>query len=408
MVDGNDGQLKGIYRFFQNTKVTEQKVLETHYLNTIERMQAYRGKIHLLNDTCFVSPSKGMDGLLSRGIGKNNCVRTHYCLAVSEDKKHLFGILNFHSFSGPLDKKHPDIGNESDIWIKIAENCINLINASTQGKKLLSKCIFIADREGDEYRLLAFLLRNELSFIIRSQYDRRITFEGEEIKLSDALIDSSKHGRVYSISTNKNGVLVNVPVQRSVLRNILVPVPNKLPKSFNPLEINIVNVSEVTPKEKPVNWRLLTTEDVSTTSASQLVVNGYSNRWIIEEVNKAAKSGVSVEKRQFTDIDHYLPFLAMAFVVAWRMVALRTTVEVSPGTKINEAFTEDEVAYMQAEAMKKEMKMKNVKDALIFIARLGGYTGRYDRPGWQLLWQGWMKFYERVEGFITAKELYSI
>ena len=44
----------------------------------------------------------------------------------------------------------------------------------------------------------------------------------------------------------------------------------------------------------------------------------------------------------------------------------------------------------------------NVKDAIYFIGKLGGFTDRYARPGWQILWQGWMKFYERVAGFTLA------
>ncbi len=43
MTSGNDGQLKGIYRFFRNEKVDDKKILQTHALNTIERMQAYKG-----------------------------------------------------------------------------------------------------------------------------------------------------------------------------------------------------------------------------------------------------------------------------------------------------------------------------------------------------------------------------
>ncbi|MEI8346621.1 MAG: hypothetical protein WCG27_04085, partial [Pseudomonadota bacterium] len=66
-----------IYRFFQNGKVNDKKILQTHFLNTLERMTAYRGKILLISDSTFVSPAKLMDGLLSRGKGKENCIRVH-------------------------------------------------------------------------------------------------------------------------------------------------------------------------------------------------------------------------------------------------------------------------------------------------------------------------------------------
>jgi hypothetical protein len=94
----------------------------------------------------------------------------------------------------------------------------------------------------------------------------------------------------------------------------------------------------------------------------------------------------------------------MAFVVAWRLVALRTVVEVSPNTSVAKAFTPDEVAYMKAQAKKFKLAMKTVEDGLFLIARLGGFTGRYERAGWQILWKGWIKFHERVSGFILARE----
>ena len=75
----------------------------------------------------------------------------------------------------------------------------------------------------------------------------------------------------------------------------------------------------------------------------------------------------------------------MAFVVAWRMVALRTVAEISPDSKLNRAFEEEEVLYLKAEAKGKGLEMKFVKDALHLIARFGGFTGSYKRPGWQIL-----------------------
>jgi hypothetical protein len=97
----------------------------------------------------------------------------------------------------------------------------------------------------------------------------------------------------------------------------------------------------------------------------------------------------------------------MAFVLAWRIVALRTTAEISPKTPIGEAFIPEEVDYMKAQAKEMDLPMKNVKDAIYFISKLGGFTDRYERAGWQILWQGWMKFYERVAGFTLARKVSS-
>lgn len=403
MTNGKDGDLKAIYRFFQNDKVDDQKLLHTHYLNTIERMEAYRGKILLLNDSCFVTPTKKFNGLLTRGKGKDNCVRTHYCLAISDDGKHIFGILNYHALSDPIAERYPELRDESDIWIFTVEKCIELILSSSQGPKLLARCLFVADREGDEFELIHFLNENKLGFIIRSQYNRKGLYENREIKLDEIEDKSKKHGESYKIKTQVDKEIKEVQVKRSVLRNITIDPPSLIKKDFSQINLNIVLVRDIDTNGDTVKWRLHTSETVDNSAESQLIVSSYSHRWKIEEVNKGAKTGVRVEDRQFTELDHFLPFLALAFVVAWRIVALRTIVEVSPETPVKKAFIPDEVGYLKSQAEQFDLPMKTVKDGLYLIARLGGFTNRYERPGWQILWQGWIKFHERVEGYSLAK-----
>ena len=357
MTDGNDGQLKAIYRFFQNPKVDDQKLLQTHYLNTIDRMINYKGKILLVCDSCFISPAKGFDGLMTRGKGKDNCIRSHYCLAISEDGKHLLGILDIQFLSDPINRRHPELRDESDIWIFTAQNCIDLINMSSQGNKLLSRCIFVADREADEFELINFLKKSNLGFVIRSQYDRKIIFESNESKLNEIESFSKGHGSTYTVTTLQKNKKVDVLVKRSVLRNVIFIPPITVEKSYLPIEVNIVLVQEVPGEINELKWRLITSENIDNSSNSQEIVTYYSHRWKIEEVNKGAKTGVRIEERQFTDASHCISFLAMAFVVAWRMVALRTVAEISPKTPIEEAFTSEEVAYMKEQTKEMDLPM---------------------------------------------------
>lgn len=399
--NGHDSQLKAIYRFFQNEKINDSNIMTTHYENTVARMNAYAGKILLLNDSCFVTPAKGMEGLLTRGKGKDNCVRTHYCLAVSEDGVHIFGLLDYFCYHGKI--QHDEIKDESDLWLLVAKNSINRIN---QFNGLIERCLYLGDREADDFALMSFLTENDLGMIIRSQYNREIMFDEEQGRLFDYLSLAKIHGASYTIKTKKDDTLKEVEVQRSVLRNLTIFPPSGEKKDNVPLELSMVHVEEINPDDKPVSWRLWTTEPINNSSQSASVVDSYSHRWKIEEVNKGTKTGVKVEQRQFTDLDHFLPFLAMAFVIGWRIVALRNAVDVNPDEKLTNGFNNDEIAYLEAEGRKNKIPMETIKDALYFIARLGGFTGRYPRPGWQILWQGWMTFYPRVEGFILAKSSY--
>ena len=200
MTESHRKQLKGIYRFFQNKKVSEGKILQAHYANTVERMDEYKGEVFLLNDTTFVSPAKAMDGLMDRGKGKANCIRVHITLAISQDGNQLFGILSYNSLSKKTKEQYPELEDESNIWMKTTEDTINNIHTfSLRGDRLLSRCTFIADREADEFELMRFLIKNNLNFIIRSQYNRNIETDGKEKKLFDLVPSSKKHGSRYII-----------------------------------------------------------------------------------------------------------------------------------------------------------------------------------------------------------------
>jgi len=400
--NGNDSQLKAIYRFFQNERVNEANILATHYTNTALRMFHYSGKILLLNDSCFVTPTKSMEGLLTRGKGKDNCVRTHYALAVSEDGVHIFGILDFSILAGPISERHPELKDESDIWLQTADRCVQRINAVCPNKTLLKRCLFISDREGDEFELMANLQKLELGFIIRSQYDRKIIFDEVDDKLFEALSHAKKHGQPYTIKTKDESKIVKIEVERSVLRNITIIPPAKN-KDLSPIEIDMVEVRSCLSSSVNISWRLWTTEEISTVDQSASIVSYYAHRWKIEEVNKAAKTGVRIEDRQFTELEHFMPFVSMAFVIAWRIVAVRTITDASPDGEISTGFTKEEESYLKAEAKKMKLEMNTISDAIYLISKLGGFTDRYEKAGWQILWQGWMRFYERVEGFILAR-----
>lgn len=400
---GNDGQLKAMYRFCQNPKVNYHKMMRPHYLNTLARMDAYPGNILVANDSTFITPTKSFIGLMTRGKGKDNCVRAHYALAVSEDGHHIFGILDFQVISDPLSESQPDLKDESEIWLKTASNCLNLIRASKDPQKLLSRLIFIGDREADEYELMKFLSENNFKYIIRCQYDRNLSKEGKTGKREDFLDQIRKHGASYKIMAQVEKKRREAHVQRSVLRTLSVIPPVKHRGDKNLIQ-SLVLVDELDQEQSPIAWKLWTNLEVNNPEQSEFVVTTYTHRWKIEEVNKAAKTGVGVEERQFTELDHFLPFLAMAFVIAWRIVAVRTIAEHSPETKISEAFTPDEEYYLKAIGKKQGKKMETVDQALEHISRLGGFTGRYARAGWQILWTGWMRFSERVEGVALTRE----
>ena len=65
-----------------------------------------------------------------------------------------------------------------------------------------------------------------------------------------------------------------------------------------------------------------------------------------QQTTLGGKIRVRVEDRQFTDLNHFVRFLSMAFVVAWRMLALRTIGEIDGKVDIRKAFTKESFEVM--------------------------------------------------------------
>lgn len=345
---------------------------------------------------------------MNRGKGKKNCVRSHYCLAVSEDGHHIFGIISFFVISANFKELHPDMEDESDIWQKVIGEAVNNIKADIDREKILNRCLFVADREADDFELMQFLSKAGLGFVIRGQYNRKVfaqnLAESEQSKLFALFPHAKKHGASYKVKVQDKNETRRVVVERRVLRDVSITPPANEKTSSNPLQLNFVKIQSKDPAED-LSWMLWTTEKITSAQSSAAIVEHYSHRWKIEEVNKGAKTGVRVEDRQFTDLDNFYAFMIVCFIIGWRIVATRTLAIHSKKEKLEESFCPTEVSYLKAQAKKMGLKMKFLHDAINLIAKLGGFTSSYENPGWIVLWQGWIRFYERSDNASNSSEI---
>ncbi len=410
---GNKDELKAFYRFFQNKNVTDQNVLQTHYKNTILRCFESKCPIFLITDSIYMSPAKykSMDGLKDLGKGKKNGLRMHYMIAVNANTGDVLGITDLRIIRDEITKTNITLKDESDIWKLVAQatvkNIKNLL-PEKDAEKLISACTYIADREGDDYDLFLCLESLDLHYIIRSQYDRKMGDENseEKLKISEFEEDEIKHAEPYEITVQeKDGGKRSALVQRSVLKNCTIYPPADQSEK-EPIKVCIVFVREIDPPpgKEQVNWKLLTSHPVKNSKDSEGIVSAYKARWKIEELNKCAKSGVLLEKRQFKDLDRLLPAISIIFVVAWRILYIRDIGKNKEDTSIQEVFSKEEVAYLNDKLSPEEGKYLTVTDAMGYIAKEGGFLGYYDNPGWIILWRGWFKFVLLVEGYTFGKK----
>ena len=212
----------------------------------------------------------------------------------------------------------------------------------TAATKRLSGCttIHIADREGDHYTLLGGALEQKQRFVIRVRVSERRarTTDGAEGTLKE--LAQSRQGmfhREVPLSSRKapsqpRAAKTYPPraARSATLEFSATEVEIRKPRYVkdlpDALTLNMIHVREPNPPlgEKPIEWLLFTTESVATDKDIEDVVDLYRARWLIEECNKALKTGCQYEQRQLESREALLTLLAMSLPIACELLWLRS------------------------------------------------------------------------------------
>ena len=201
--------------------------------------------------------------------------------------------------------------------------------------------IHVMDREGDNYELLAHLQQHQERFVVRLHYDRRLTRGGARGRAGHlggrqavrrALRTSGD--RVGAAGRHAAPALGEAPAGprharrdgalRRRGRDAQAPARSS-PSVARLLAVHVVYATEVHPPdgEPPIEWRLVTTEPITTTEQVLRIVEWYRTRWLIEEFFKCLKTGCAYEKRQLESLDTLLVALALLAPIAWQLLLMR-------------------------------------------------------------------------------------
>jgi len=187
-----------------------------------------------------------------------------------------------------------------------------------------------------------------------------------------------------------------------VLRRPLHGADPALPQT---LAVTLVEVRETAPPvdgSKPIHWRLLTTHAVANLAQAQHMVDLYRLRWIIEEFFSTLKrAGFDIEAADISEPQAMINFVAASTIAA---VTIKQLVQARDGTtdqRLTDAFDPDDQPILEAVSARLEGKTDrqrnpHPKASLAFaawvIARLGGWTGYYGKPGPKVMRIGLAEF----------------
>lgn len=267
----------------------------------------------------------------------------------------------------------------------------------------------VSDRESDIYEHFVQCPDN-MHLIVRACQNRRIETDDEaQIELLFAHIDGlPEQGRLAAeipAAPGREARTSELAVRfgRVELRRPLHGASDLPPTTV----LTIVDVREIpTADEKPIHWRLLTTHVVTSLADAQRIVGLYRMRWVAEEYFHTIKTaGFSIEQADIAEPEVMIRLVAAIAVAAVTVMQLVKARDGTTGQGLVEAFEVDDQPILEAisdrlEGKTTRQKNPHPKGSLAFaawvIARLGGWTGYYDKPGPKTMRRG-LEDFQRIK-----------
>ena len=412
---GSWGDLKAAYRLLNHPDIRPEQLTAVHRRRVRQRAEQ-EPVVLCVQDTTDLDYTHrtGVRGLGKIGDGGGRGFRQHAGLACTEDGA-ILGILAHTWFlpceppEGETRRQRQQRWSEPDVWGEIAEE-LGAWPAS-------SRLIHVGDRHSDVFRFLCGCRRGGHGFLVRAMHDRYVDDGTERLwqRLQRAPARFVQTVGVGAQRTRRNRLKRKGRSARVTVRytSVMLPPPRNDPRTAgeSPIRAWAVYVREEDPPagEDPVEWMLLSSEPIRRNADARRCLRRYRLRWRIEEWHRAFKEGCKVERSQLDDVSDLQRLVALAGVIAIRMLQLRDLADPAHPDADNPAALQayapplwlDVVSRLSSVAV----EALTPKTFLWAIARRGGFLGRtHDgHPGWKVLWRGWYDIQRMVEGLALMR-----
>lgn len=414
-------ETKAAYRFFNNPKVTAEKILMPHKLATINRVKECK-KVFLLQDTTELdySSQKCKQDVGPSHYGNEKILFLHPSLLVNEQGTAL-GIYDDYQWfrqelkrktktrqylaNELLHKKHVS-EKESYRWLLGYRHACEISTMCPD-----TKVIMIADREGDLYDLYDECEKNrgiKADWLIRAKITKRALLnednEKDQYLLDKKIYNLSPVGIIEFNLPKRNGESGRVVQQElRIARLTLHPPTGRRGKlRCSPVQVTVLLAKEINIPEnqEPINWWLITSIKPEELQSPSDLIKWYLLRWKIEIFFRILKSGCKVEELQLENSNRLRPCLAMYLIIAWRILFFTTISQTHEEVKCNVILSEEEwkTAWLLIKKQKLPHKIPTIREMVIIIAKLGGYLARKSDspPGPKAIWLGLTYLYHAL------------
>jgi hypothetical protein len=420
--EGNSALSEGAYRLFRNDAIDVDAIADSGFAATAKRVTNY-SELLAVEDTTTLSYAHRVTTELGDMGGKANSQQrgfhVHSVLLVdplSEDTVGLIAQQRWCRDTAKRGQRHQNKSRayeekESYKWQSASEQVVKRLGNT------MSRVIAVCDREADVYEYLMYKIDTQQRYIIRACWDRRLEDDTDNLFVSIAqtpplgehTITITQRGGAHGRAARQ--VCLTLHSQRVTLQ-----APKRMGAKLEPIEVNAVLAQELNPPkgEDSLCWLLLTSEPVDDLMAAQKILHCYSLRWRIEDFHKAWKSGAKVEKQRMQSADNLERVAVILAFIAVRLLQLRegftaTNKKLIQPCNVILEEVQWRILWVTTEKEKPPNKVPSQQWAYYAIAKLGGWmdTKGTGRVGWNALWQGWFRLTDRVEAYISSRDLVS-
>jgi Transposase DDE domain len=397
-------------RFLYNKSVTAAEMAQHAARSTAVRV-AGRDVIAIQDTSELVLGGRRARANGFGRVGKGGIVSgllLHSVLAVEAGTGALLGLVDSKVWNReegelPHRRLRAITEKESQRWLDGSSRASEVLAAA-------SSITGISDREGDIYQHFAMRPSN-MHLIVRACQDRLIAAEAMDTSpLLSAFTNSipeqgrftvqlpaapGRKARVAELAVRFAPVALRRPVHGA----------RDLPKTVSLTVVDVRETSAPADDSEPLHWRLLTSHDVSSLDEARRVVDLYRLRWTIEEYFHTLKTaGFDIEDADLSDPHAMMNLVGAASVAAVTIMQLVKGRDGAGSQKLTDAFDPDDQRILEAVCEKLEGKTARQKNphakgtlahAAWVIARLGGWTGYYGKPGPKVMRLG-LEAFQRI------------
>jgi len=401
-------EVEGAYRLMRNPAVLPDAIADAGFAATV-RAAAEHTFLLALEDTTTINfgHSSAAGELGNIGTSKHtHGLMAHSVLLYAPDCARVVGLIDQQRWCRMTEdygKKHQRRQRtyeekESYKWQKASEHMTQRLS------EIQSRVISVCDREADIWHYLDYKISQGQRFVVRAAQNRLLAeAPGKLFSLPEHLTEAGSH----TLNVVQKGGRAARQVQMFISYS---DVQLKKATGEAPLSLTYICCREADPEG--TCWHLLTSEKVENTAQARVIVSHYERRWLIEEYHKAWKSGgAQVEQLRMQTRDNLERMVTVLAFVAVRVLALRQG-GVSEETQ-NESCesvlspVEWKLLWMKQEGKALPESPPTLKWACQSLAKLGRWydSKRTGRPGWIVIWDGWFRLQEMVEGYRLAMSL---